>query len=772
MKVKVGKAALLCAGLFECSASAIVGAAGPGGELRPGQILLPASDGASERVADRETEQKDRLNRSSGPANHQPWVHRNVPVNGTTDTSAPLSSSHSSASSSSFTSTTPSSVIELTYTIVSSTTTIIQGRIGSPSQDSSTSSSSPTSPSSTPQSPSLPSQQDPLSTSADPWPSDSTTRKGRTRTRSQSPASSPSSFLPSNSTYGWPSTDGRNSSTANGALATHASARKHRPLTNSTNALNTTFQTLTKQRPYPTNVTNGTITRTRTGPLTTSRSRSPKPVTVTMECPTNGQQCYLIGMKGKPKKSVPTITVTRNCTPFRDNFEPMTIYSIVHTSTVTFYGNRSEYKPPFSTIQTPQYCIPSAKSLEDWPTASDIGTHVTGATTDGENFSLTTDILHMPTPLILRPKFTFVTTDKNPAVVFPSDPPPPDYSKTDAGPYPDPVVHKTAPPADPTPEADNQPPPTFKVTAQGTQVVINTRTFSVGPGVTTVVTVDGGRFTIYPTAVVGEGATVTKPPPAPTAIGVSTPTSGVVGSMHVSLSGSQAVVDGVTMTMPPYDTTTMVNGHVVTISRNKIVVGTNSFNFNPSQAPRETDVVVAGGEMLTAVGKSVVVLRSKTITYGPGIPLTTEVIEGDTITVGPSGVFVHGMMIGGLSAGATDSRLEVIGGATITKVAPSIAIINGRTFTVGPGSQLTTVELAGQYFTIGPLGVVGSTLTLTYPFGSSIVTTIVPTGSWLSNFPIETKPAKGKDSLASLLRPSLPVSGLALSIAIGVLVFA
>lgn len=474
-------------------------------------------------------------------------------------------------------------------------------------------------------------------------------------------------------------------------------------------------------------------------------------------------------------ESISTSTITRQCTPFYDDLEPMTVYSIVHTKTVTFYGNRTDYTPPYATIETPEYCSPSA-------------TGKGGSTTEGflPHVTEISESLGVPAPTEIdplttlipfaRPKVTFITTDKNPSVVFPSDPPP-DYSATWSDPYPSPIVHKTVPTPGGrqgnTPDADHQPRPTFSITAKGNEVVINSKTVSsLRPGQTVTVGVDGGQFTIYPTAIVGEGGSITKPAPAPTNFGVSTPTKGNVGGLDVTMSGSQVVIGGVTMTMPPYGTTTDIQGQSVTISANQIVVGKNSFKFNPLQPPSESDVVVAGGEMLTAIGQSVVVVHSKTITYGPGIPGTTEVIDGDTITIGPSGVLVHGMKMGGPQADKTDTKYEIIGGATITKIAPSIAIVNGKTFTVGPGSHLTTTMIAGQEFTIGPNGITVSTLTMTYPFGSSVVTTIAPTGTWLNNFPIETNPStKDDDSMGTSLRPSLSSGGMALCIAIGVLVF-
>ncbi|KAG6065608.1 hypothetical protein E4U32_007134 [Claviceps aff. humidiphila group G2b] len=402
-----------------------------------------------------------------------------------------------------------------------------------------------------------------------------------------------------------------------------------------------------------------------------------------------------------------------------------------------------------------------------------------------------------------RPTVTFVTTDKNPLVMFPTLRRP-SYGRSDA--YPEPIVHKTAPPvqtapsetesgpgsgsgsgsgsgpeSEPgpvpwpgtTPDNNVQPQPTFHITVNGDQVIIDTQTFSPKSGVVEVVTVDGGIFTIGPTVVAGEGGVITKPPPAPTVLTASTPTSGVVEGLNVYVSGTEITIDGRVMAIPLYSTTTMIDGRNVVISPNRITVGTNIFTFNLTQPAPEPVVAVDGGQILTAIGKSVVVLHQTTLTYGPGIAPLTEVIQDDTITIGPLGVFVHGMMIGGPNAGINDTRLEIVGGATITRMAPSILIINGRVFTLGPDFQLITTDIAGEAFTIGPMGVTVGKLTMTLPFrgggGGGVVGTIVPTGTRRSHFPVETNPHKSKDSSSSISRVSR--SGMAVCIAIGVLIF-
>ncbi|KND87873.1 hypothetical protein TOPH_07501 [Tolypocladium ophioglossoides CBS 100239] len=485
---------------------------------------------------------------------------------------------------------------------------------------------------------------------------------------------------------------------------------------------------------------------------------------------------------------------TCDCTSLHnDGTKLITEFSIVYTSTVTFYGNRGDYTPPFETLVTPNYCTPTV---------------IPSVLTDVTPKIFTSDLLLAPSSrkskyrlaLPFRPVITFITTDKNPSVVFPSAPVPaytPAGGLDGPGGDPDNGNHKTAdssgspggnpgrgssgegssgdPGGSPTPDAESigkGPQPIFKVTARGTQVIINDKTFpGLGLGQTSVVTVGGGTFTIYPTAIVGEGATVQKPAPVGTVVSIATPTTGIVGGLPVTLTGSEAIVGGTTVAIPEGGTTAVVSGQRVSIGPGTLVVAEETLSFDPVMPSRETDVLVSGGELLTAIGSSVVVIHSTTFTYGPGIPGMTEVVNGETISIGPSGVMVHGMVMGGPSADTSATSYEIVGGVTISRIAPSVAVINGVTFTVGPGTRWTTTAIAGETFTIGPAGVIVSTTTLGYPFGSAVTATIAPTGTWLNDFPVETAAHHDTDddNGGTFLRPDICVRWIALCIAIGVL---
>ncbi|KAM3500459.1 hypothetical protein MY10362_006383 [Beauveria mimosiformis] len=460
-------------------------------------------------------------------------------------------------------------------------------------------------------------------------------------------------------------------------------------------------------------------------------------------------------------------------------YKTFTEYLVVHTSTVTFLGNRSDYRPPYAPLATPNYCDPNIYPAVPRPpflggTPDDplgILPMITETFTI-EGISLTAEFPFLRTALQHLPVTTFITTDKNPSVVFPSDPIP-NYSQTwpsggDDG-HHTPVDggdgHQT-PVSGPGAGAGGGPAsvtatPTYTITAGPSSVVINTQTFTVAPGSSSVVTVDdGGVFTINPTAVVGQGATVTRPP------SVMGPSSSVLGGIPVTSAGSNLEIGGGTFPIPTSGSNTVrVNGKDVTINPTGVIIGGNTMAFTK---PAASDVIVAGGQMLTAIGRSVVVLHSVTYTYGSGSAPIVQVINSDTITIGPSGVIVHGSTIGGVSAQPTDTDYEIIGGATIAKLPPSMVIVNGETYAVGPGADTKVVTIGDQTLTMGPIGLVMASTTLRYPFDPSVTTTIVGRATGES-LPQET--GKGEEDAAYSLRPDVRVGLGCLCIVFGVLVF-
>lgn len=489
--------------------------------------------------------------------------------------------------------------------------------------------------------------------------------------------------------------------------------------------------------------------------------------------------------------SLITTTSIEPCTPLPID-RAVTEYSIIYTSTITFYGNSTDYTPPYSPLTTPNYCSPTGEALITFystthvsnstatetasplttasPTA-DIGVPALAAPIPAITFSFDLPEILTQTPdatggdeggiiITIKPYrsftrriITFITTDKNPTVVF-SPEPTPDYSPTwitgiGEG------VHKTmdvidSPPTD-TPISNNlvesvkrPPAPTFQVTAGGDQVIINEETISgLKPSQTTTITVGTDVFTIFPTAVVGFGSTVTKPAPQEIPTPSSAITSGVLGGIPVIISGTKAVVDGTTLSISPQMATTTIDGHKVALGTGTIAVDHETLVFQ-DPPPRPTHEIITGGEMITAIGSSIVVLHSTTITYGANIAPKQTTINGETISIGPRGISFHGTTLGGPSANSTNTEYEIVGGVTVGKLLPSLVVVNGETHSINKDGNLKNMEtttIANQTITIGPEGLILSSQTLTYP-GSSVTATLSPS---MPDLPAETASQSGDE---------------------------
>jgi hypothetical protein len=402
-------------------------------------------------------------------------------------------------------------------------------------------------------------------------------------------------------------------------------------------------------------------------------------------------------------------TTSDECTPLAE-WEPMTVWSVVYTATVTFNGSLADYTPPYPRLSVPTYCDDDGSSTNGMAQPStSTNSHRMSVSTLPPDYEVPqpteqpevpapeTTVGAFPTvthpkPGVVKPKptkvggggaggggggdksqkeedgtllgpdgeqtskrptLTFITTDKNPSLTIPPTKPP-KFTQAwhhGGGPGGGRGQHRSMLAFDLS---------AFTIVAGRSQVIINSHTFSdLKDDQSTTVMVDQGTFTIGPSAVVGHGQTIQKPAPEPT-------------------------------------------------------------NAAVTQAPIQ-EVIVAGGQALTAIGQSVMVLHSTTYTYGPGKPEETVVVDDDTVRLGPSGIAVNGMTFGGPAMAAGVTKFEIVGGATITEIKPSLVIIEGETFTISPDMDRTTTVVNGQTLTIGPDGVTHSSLTI--PMAEAAVTT-------------------------------------------------
>ena len=437
----------------------------------------------------------------------------------------------------------------------------------------------------------------------------------------------------------------------------------------------------------------------------------------------------LTGPQDVPSPSMP------DCIPW----DPITYTSIIvsYTSTITFTGDPADYTPPHEPIFIPSYCEgyepPPSRTEEP---ANPLPTSVASSAT-------------MVDPENPRPTFSFITTDKNPSVIFePGSAPGYTFTRTrpgggGGGPGPEGNTKEKPPETEQRTRTTNMPPPpppAFTITAGPGDVIIGTSTITgLLPDKTTTVTIGPGTFTIGPTAIIGEGATITKPPPVPSPSAIfPKPTSTNIGGVEVIVTGSHIVADGTTLTVPPGGTTTNINGKPISAGPGRVIVGDETLTM-PTGPAAKTDLVVIGGDMLTARDSTVVVLHSTTITYGPGIDETTLVADDDTITVNESGIHVHGSTLGGPD-GNQDTTFQVVGGVTITEIGTTALVIRGNTYAIGPDATTITTVIAGETLTIGPGGVTvgGGGMTFTGAGDPTVVTTIVPSGTWLDDMPSQT----------------------------------
>lgn len=337
-----------------------------------------------------------------------------------------------------------------------------------------------------------------------------------------------------------------------------------------------------------------------------------------------------------------------------------------------------------------------------------------------------------------------------------------------------------APAPGPGPTQPPSPSPTstaVTVIIQTTQVIINDHTFTDSPqSKTETVVVGTDTFVINPSEVVGAGATVVRPAMGGMFVATATTTTiaGVqivytpVGSAAANGGSAAAVatIDGTVFTLGPTTSTAVVKGQTITLGPGGIAFASQTVPI-VTAAGGATQSAVLGGEMITAIGNSVVVVHGTTITYGADTSPITTVIDGDTVVIGPSGVTAHGMTFGGPTAAAGATTYEIVGGATITEIGGSAVVIEGTTYIIGAGAAtaITTV-VDGQTLTIGPSGVAMSSYTFAQPYATS---TVIEPGGTSSVAAATTTAESGAESRGPQIRPNwrTGVIGMCIAICVG-----
>lgn len=156
-------------------------------------------------------------------------------------------------------------------------------------------------------------------------------------------------------------------------------------------------------------------------------------------------------------------------------------------------------------------------------------------------------------------------------------------------------------------------------------------TFTGGAPETTVF--NGDTITIGPEGIIDGTSTLG---------GAAHPTGtqyGIAGGIQVSEIGSTiAVIDGTTLTVGPdaTQTTATIDGKTITATTSGLIIDgstTLKYPFNPT-----TQEITAGGITFSEIGSSLVDIGGTTFTIGPGATPTTDVYDGQTISIGPGGI--------------------------------------------------------------------------------------------------------------------------------------
>ena len=274
----------------------------------------------------------------------------------------------------------------------------------------------------------------------------------------------------------------------------------------------------------------------------------------------------------------------------------------------------------------------------------------------------------------------------------------------------------------PLPNVNSQ--PTNVVTAAGltfslspSEAVVDGKTFKITPGSTPITTVlNGQTISIGPQGIGLATTTI----PIPNAN--SQPTNIVTAAgLTFSLTPSEAVVDGKTFKITPGSTpiTTVLNGQTISIGPQGIGLATTTIPL-PNANSQPTNVVTAAG-LTFSLTPSEAVVDGKTFRITPGSTPLTTVLNGQTITIGPNGIGLATTTIPLPRASEPTFSTVTAGGLTFF-VGPSAAVIDGKTFTIGPGSSPITTVINGQTISIGPNGVGLATTTVALPQSFSTVT--------------------------------------------------
>ncbi len=176
------------------------------------------------------------------------------------------------------------------------------------------------------------------------------------------------------------------------------------------------------------------------------------------------------------------------------------------------------------------------------------------------------------------------------------------------------------------------------VDIEGSSVIIDKTSFTIGPRPTTVV-IRGQTITLGPGAIVFPSQTLAIPAARDT-------TQVVFGAELITAIGSdKVVIESRTVTYGPGSSTitSVIDGDTILIGPPGIIVHGETYGGSSAASSTDLQFAAVGGVTISQIGPTMVVVQGITYTLDPlasGQMKTTTVLGGETITIGPEGVAI------------------------------------------------------------------------------------------------------------------------------------
>ncbi|MCJ1359708.1 MAG: hypothetical protein MMC33_009710 [Icmadophila ericetorum] len=227
------------------------------------------------------------------------------------------------------------------------------------------------------------------------------------------------------------------------------------------------------------------------------------------------------------------------------------------------------------------------------------------------------------------------------------------------------------------------------------------------------------------------------PTPSPKAPNSAVTSPPEVSGVAVSVELSVVIIGASTIPVSPNEPprTVTVQGQTFTVGPSGISVQSTFIPIPifplpatspPSPPPLQPDTIVStlpNGALTTLISSAVVISGSTIIVPTPGSPPITATINGQPITIGPSGIIIPQPQ---QSPPPIPTEVLTENGVTVS-VIPSFAIIQGTTFAIGPNASPTAVIVGSETVSLGPGIVILQSTTITENFGAPTPQAPIPT---------------------------------------------